>query len=88
MSYNREHDKPVVIGEVGLAGKVIPGSQGWRAEKGRVKHLYVPFHHWRWIEPLAALYNVPVQPDNVLNPIASLTASQMRAARLAREGGE
>jgi len=72
MSYNRQGGQhPVLIGEVGLAGKVIPGSQGWRAEKGRVKRLFVPFHHYRWMEPIAALYNVPVQPDNVLKPTAT-----------------
>src|SRR5262245_13791446 len=33
-------EAPVVIGEVALAGKVIPGTQGWRAEKGRIKRLF------------------------------------------------
>ena len=73
MSYNRERDgHPVLIGEVGLVGKVIEGRQGWRAERGRVKRLFVPFHHHRWMEPLAEFYNVPVQPDNVLAATASL----------------
>lgn len=55
---------PVFIGEVGLTGKVIPGTQGWRAEKGRIVRLYVPFHRWRMVEPLAQLYRVPVLLDN------------------------
>jgi len=70
MGYNKEsasRPNPVVIGEVGLVGKVIPGSQGYRAEKGRVVRLFVPFHQWEWIEPLEALYDVPALPDNVLN---------------------
>jgi len=71
MPYVNEHEKPVFIGEVGFVGKVIPGSQGWRAERGRVKRLFVPFHHYRWIEPIEALYNVPVLPDNVLSAIPS-----------------
>jgi len=72
MSYNRERaGQPVVIGEVGMVGKVIPGTQGWRAEKGRVKRLFVPFHQYRWMEPLADLYDVPVLPDNVLKATAT-----------------
>jgi len=73
MSYRRPSadGKPKVIGEVGFAGKVIPGSQGWRAERGRVKRLFVPFSEWRWIEPLHDLYNVPVLPDNTLRATAT-----------------
>jgi hypothetical protein len=54
------------IGEVGLAGKVIAGTQGWRAEKGRIVRLYVPFHDWRFVDPLEALYRVPVVLENTL----------------------
>ena len=65
LGYNAAHgDEVVFIGEVGLAGKVIPGTQGWRAEKGRIQRLYVPFHHWRYVEPLKRLYRVPVVLDN------------------------
>src|SRR5262249_30305685 len=73
MHYNRpaKDGRPKVIGEVGFAGKVIPGSQGYRAERGRVKRLFVPFAEWRWIEPLEELYQVPVLPDNVLNATAT-----------------
>jgi hypothetical protein len=55
---------PKVVGEVGLVGKVIPGSQGWRGEKGRIVRLYVPFEHWRLIEPLERLYRVEAVLDN------------------------
>jgi hypothetical protein len=65
LGYQREHGtKAVFIGEVGMAGRIIEGDQGWRAEKGRVKRLYVPFHHWRYVEPIAELYGVPVILDN------------------------
>lgn len=55
---------PIFIGEVALAGKVIPGTQGWRAERGRIARLYVPFHHWRFVEALEELYRVEVVLDN------------------------
>jgi hypothetical protein len=48
-----------VIGEVAFAGKVIPGTQGWRAEKGRILRLVVPYEMWEWAAPLATAYNVP-----------------------------
>lgn len=57
---------PRVLGEVGLAGKVIPGDQGWRGEKGRIVRLYVPFHFWRLVTPLEELYHVEVVLDNTL----------------------
>jgi hypothetical protein len=50
-----------VIGEIAMAGKVIPGSQGFKAERARIKRLIVPYEDWRWAEPLAAAYNVPVE---------------------------
>src|SRR5262245_27875431 len=44
LGYNAYSDRQVVfVGEVGLAGKVIPGTQGWRAERGRIRRLYVPW---------------------------------------------
>jgi hypothetical protein len=48
------------IGKIALAGKVIPGTQGWRAEKGRPIELWVPFDMWQLVEPLQAVYNIPV----------------------------
>lgn len=49
-----------VIGEVAFAGKVIEGSQGWRAERARIKQLWVPHRNWRFVEPLADAYGVEV----------------------------
>lgn len=67
LRYNRgTDDRPVFIGEVAFAGKVIPGRQGWRAEKGRIHRLYVPHTLWRYVDPLEELYNVEVVLDNTL----------------------
>lgn len=54
-------DAEKVVGEVAFAGKVIEGSQGWRAEKGRIVRLWVPLHKWAWVEPLNRAYRVPVE---------------------------
>jgi hypothetical protein len=70
LSYVRDQDveaiwpdrgaHPVVIGRVQLAGKVIEGDKGWKAERGIVLDLWVP-HHRPWIvAPVAARYRVPV----------------------------
>ena len=66
MGYNHYHDDahPVFIGEVGLAGKVIPGTQGWRAEKGRIRKLFVPMHLVEYVAPLERLYGVTVELTN------------------------
>lgn len=53
-----------VIGEVGLAGKVIPGTLGWRAAKARVRRLWVQHALWELAGPLAAAYRVPVSLTN------------------------
>lgn len=49
-----------VVGQVAMAGKIIEGDKGWRAEKARVYKLYVPFD--REIgRALAMQYRVPVE---------------------------
>lgn len=68
LGYNRGGSSDVVfIGQVGMTGKVIPGTQGWRAEKARIVRLFVPFEHYRYVAPLEALYRVPVVLDNTLS---------------------
>lgn len=57
--YDRRHLR-IVTGEVALAGKVIPGSQGWLAEKARVFRLWIPHAHWRIGMFLADAYRVPI----------------------------
>ena len=76
LGYNRygdSRDHPVFIGEVGFVGKVIPGSQGWRAEKGRIRKLFVPHRDWEYVEPLSKLYRVPVELENTLTADSAAT---------------
>lgn len=53
-----------VFGEVGLAGKVIPGQLGWRAARARVRRLWLPHALWEHTRQLAAAYSVPVGLTN------------------------
>ncbi len=52
--------KNVVIGVAGLVGKVIPGTQGWKAALARVVRLEVPYEKEPLARKLEALYRVPV----------------------------
>ena len=62
-----------VVGEVAFAGKVIEGSQGWRAEKARIKRLWVPHRTWRYMEPLSSAYGVEVGLARMLGGQIRLT---------------
>jgi hypothetical protein len=64
--FRAEYD--FVIGEVGLAGKVIPGTRGWRAEKARVAKVYVPYPRWRLADLIMDQFGVPVQLGDTLVP--------------------
>ena len=65
LAYNAYSDEQnVVIGKVGFAGKVIPGTQGYRAEKARVIEVYVPYERWKFVESIARDYGVPVHLAN------------------------
>lgn len=65
-AYGSMTDK--VIGEVALSGKVIEGSQGWRAERGRVHRLWVPHEVGPVVvQRLADAYRVPVEPAQWLD---------------------
>jgi len=67
MSYHRYTDvDDIVIGEVGLSGKVIPGTQGWRAQKARIKKVYVPYEKWRLLKKIEEVYNVECELSNTL----------------------
>lgn len=67
MSYNRyTPGGRRVIGEVALAGKVIPGTQGYRALKARPTRIYVPYEYWQLVAHLKGIYKVPVELDNTL----------------------
>lgn len=54
------------IGAVGLAGLVIPGDRGYRAEKARPLSILLPYAAWELVEPLRRAYRVPVGLSNVL----------------------
>ena len=56
------------VGEVAFAGKVITAKQGYRAEKGRIKSLMVPYEFWEWAAPLSEAYNVPVELGLLFDP--------------------
>lgn len=49
----------IVVGQVAFAGKVIPGDQGWRAERGRIAQLYVPFSRAELGRRLGEVYDAP-----------------------------
>jgi len=67
MTYHRyESDENVIIGEVAMCGRVIPGTQGWRAQRARVHKLYVPYEKWRLVKPLSEVYGVEVELANTL----------------------
>lgn len=60
---------PAVIGEVALAGVVIPAVKGFRAERARPLRLFVPHQTWELVRPLAAAYSVPVELANTLEEV-------------------
>jgi hypothetical protein len=56
-----------VVGHLACWGKVIEGSQGWRAEYAYPMTLYIPFEAHRLGKPLANAYGVPVKLLNLLD---------------------
>lgn len=56
----------VAIGEVGLAGKVILGTLAHRAQKARVRRLFLPHDRWQLADRLSEAYGVPVDLTNLL----------------------
>lgn len=67
LGYNRgSAQRPVLIGEVGMTGKVIPAAWGFRAQRARIVRLELPYEWFRFAEPLEALYRVPVLFANTL----------------------
>lgn len=75
MGYNNYYDPDealTVIGEVNLWGHIVEGTQGWRAQFGYPRKLYVPFEAAvRILEPLEQAYGVPVKLQNTLKQEAS-----------------
>lgn len=58
LGYNRYGGKRGirVIGEVGMSGKVIEATQGWRAERVRPVSIQVPYEHWKLVPKLQEVY--------------------------------
>lgn len=75
--YKVEHGYTRVIGRVANWGKVIEGSQGWRAQHSYPIDLYVPFvAASKLAVPLGKAYGVPVRLLNTLKPPANIKVDQ------------
>lgn len=58
-----------VVGRVANWGKVIPATQGWRAQKSYPIELFIPFEAHRLAQGLKEAYGVPVRLKNTLKPV-------------------
>lgn len=63
-----------VVGRVANWGKVIPATQGWRAQKSYPVELFVPFEAHRLVKGLKEAYRVPVRLKNILRPFTTEVA--------------
>jgi hypothetical protein len=69
--YNEEYDGDItVVGKVANWGKVIEGSQGWRAEYAYPLKLYLPYEGYRVGKAISDLYGVPLSLMNILDDAA------------------
>jgi hypothetical protein len=66
--YQQQSDYTSVVGQLANWGRVIEGSQGWRAEFAYPAVMFVPFEAWRLRAPLMRAYGVPVKLLNLLDP--------------------
>jgi hypothetical protein len=56
-----------IVGKVANWGKVIEGTQGWRAEWAYPLEFYIPFEYLASLgKPIRDGYGVPIKPMNVL----------------------
>jgi hypothetical protein len=46
----------LVVGEVAMQGKIIPGTQGWRAQRVRPLRVSILPSRWKVMRPLQAMY--------------------------------
>lgn len=73
MGYHRYQNgddavKATIVGRVANWGKVIPGTQGWRAEYAYPEMLYVPFEIARGVaQAVSNTYGIPVTLLNLLD---------------------
>ncbi len=66
-TYDPAYGSICVVGRLANWGKVIEGTQGWRAEYAYPVTLYVPFEGWRLAKPLAKAYGCDVELLNLLD---------------------
>jgi hypothetical protein len=69
-NYDENSEWITIVGELSLWGKVIEGSQGWRAEFAYPKRLFLPFEAWKLARPIQKAYGVKVSLLNLLDPDA------------------
>jgi hypothetical protein len=67
-SYAQDSEFTSVVGQLANWGRVIEGSQGWRAEFAYPAVMFIPFEAWRLRKPLMRAYGVPVKLLNLLDP--------------------
>jgi hypothetical protein len=79
--YDEEGDRISVLGQMALWGKVIEGSQGWRAEFAYPARLWLPFEGFRLAKPLAKAYGVPVSLLNITDPAAQPDVLTLRPVK-------
>jgi len=54
-----DYDDPtavLAVGTVKMQGKIIPGTQGWRAQRVRPERVMILPSRWRVVKPLRAMY--------------------------------
>ncbi len=57
MGYGRyTGDNPTVVGVVQMSGKIIPASNGYRAQKVRPRKIFVPYEFWELANELIVTY--------------------------------
>lgn len=75
LGYGRSHQSdPRVIGKVQMAGKIIPATNGYRAQKALPLVIYVPHEQWQLGRDLGAVYGqhgVAIQMAATLVPPAA-----------------
>jgi hypothetical protein len=84
-TYDENGEFVRVVGQMALWGKVIEGSQGWRAEFAYPATLFVPFEAHKLAPPLAKAYGVPVRLLNLLDPEAQPNVLVLRPVNSPRE---
>jgi hypothetical protein len=64
--YDKDSGTVIVLGRLANAGKVIPGTQGWRSQYAYPSQLWVPYETPELIKPLQRTYGVSVEMRNWL----------------------